>query len=93
MIRLLVGRWRSDEMLRYLQVQAEPTMRGFSARMLQHGGLFVLLPNNHVPCLLPSEFPSMSHVSCPMLLATLLPSPNPRWSPSSVEVLEALPPA
>ena len=45
----LVGRWRSDEMLCYLHVQAEPTMRGFSARMLQHGS-FVLLPNNDVPC-------------------------------------------
>jgi hypothetical protein len=45
----LVGRWCSDEMLRYLHVQAEPTMRGFSARMLQHGS-FVLLPNNDVPC-------------------------------------------
>jgi hypothetical protein len=45
----LVGWWRSDEMLHYLHVQAKPTMRGFSARMLQHGS-FVLLPNNKVPC-------------------------------------------
>ena len=43
----LVGRWRSDEMLRYLHVQAE--LRGFSARMLKHGS-FVLLPHNDVPC-------------------------------------------
>jgi hypothetical protein len=42
-IRLL-GRWRSDEMLRYLHVQAEPIMRHFSSQMLS-GGNFTLLPN------------------------------------------------
>jgi hypothetical protein len=46
-IRLL-GRWRSDEMLRYLTVQAQPIMRDFSARMLQ-GGQYTLLPNTQVP--------------------------------------------
>jgi hypothetical protein len=46
-IRLL-GRWRSDEMLRYLHVQAEPIMRDFSRRMLS-GGTFTLLPNQDVP--------------------------------------------
>ena len=46
-IRLL-GRWRSDEMLRYLHLQAEPVMRNFSAMMLQ-GGQFVLNPNQDVP--------------------------------------------
>jgi hypothetical protein len=46
-IRLL-GRWRSDEMLRYLHVQAEPVMRNFSTQMLQHG-TFTLLPNQDVP--------------------------------------------
>jgi hypothetical protein len=44
----LIGRWRSDEMLRYLHVQAEPVMRDFSSRMLQHGA-FTLLPNSDVP--------------------------------------------
>ena len=48
-IRLL-GRWRSDEMLRYLHVQAEPIMHHFSSRMLA-GGNFTLLPNQHVPLL------------------------------------------
>ena len=43
-IRLL-GRWRSDEMLRYLHVQAEPVMRNFSSQMLT-GGHFALLPNH-----------------------------------------------
>jgi hypothetical protein len=46
-IRLL-GRWRSDEMLRYLHVQAEPVMRDFSRLMLA-GGAFNLLPNQDVP--------------------------------------------
>ena len=44
----LLGRWRSDEMLRYLHVQAKPVMRNFSSRMLQHGA-FTLLPNSDVP--------------------------------------------
>ena len=48
-IRLL-GRWRSDEMLRYLHVQAEPIMRDFARRMLNHGD-FRLLPNQEVPTL------------------------------------------
>jgi hypothetical protein len=78
--RLLAGRWRSDEiMICYLDVQAEPTMCGFSARMLQHGS-FILLPNNDAPAsnFPPSEFPSMSHVSCPHVscptMVAMLPS-------------------
>jgi hypothetical protein len=43
-IRLL-GRWRSDEMFRYLHVQAEPIMRNFSSQMLA-GGDYTLLPNH-----------------------------------------------
>jgi len=39
----LIGRWRSDTMLRYLTTQAEPVMRDFSQRMVNHGQ-FVLLP-------------------------------------------------
>jgi hypothetical protein len=46
----LLGRWCSDEMLRYLHVQAAPTMRDFSKRMLAHGD-YVLLPNDAVPFL------------------------------------------
>jgi hypothetical protein len=46
-IRLL-GRWRSDEMLRYLTVQAQPIMRDFASRMLA-GGQYTLLPNADVP--------------------------------------------
>ena len=46
-IRLL-GRWRSDEMLRYLHLQAAPLMRNFSRDMLR-GGTFTLIPNQLVP--------------------------------------------
>ena len=41
-IRLL-GRWRSDEMLRYLHVQAVPIVAPIAAAMLRHGH-FSLLP-------------------------------------------------
>ena len=46
-IRLL-GRWRSDEMLRYLHTQAGPVTRLFSQKMLA-GGSFTLIPNQQVP--------------------------------------------
>ncbi|KAI2494664.1 hypothetical protein MHU86_19843 [Fragilaria crotonensis] len=39
----LVGRWRSDEMYRYLHVQAQPVMNGLAAAMLR-GGSFRLTP-------------------------------------------------
>jgi hypothetical protein len=44
----LLGRWRSDEMLKYLTVQAQPIMRDFSSPMLQ-GGRYTVLPNATVP--------------------------------------------
>jgi hypothetical protein len=40
----LIGRWRSDEMLRYLNIQAQPVMADFSRRMI-HGGHYSMLPN------------------------------------------------
>jgi len=47
-IRLL-GRWRSDEMLRYLHVQAFPVVASLAPTMLQHGN-YALIPNNiHTP--------------------------------------------
>ena len=46
-IRLL-GRWRSDEMLRYLHTQANPLLRTFASQMLT-GGHFTLIPNQLVP--------------------------------------------
>jgi hypothetical protein len=42
-IRLL-GRWRSDEMLRYLHVQAFPIVAPLAAQMVHHGA-FALIPN------------------------------------------------
>ena len=39
----MVGRWRSDELYRYLHVQAQPVMTGLSAAMLR-GGDFRLAP-------------------------------------------------
>jgi hypothetical protein len=44
----LIGLWRSDEMLCYLHVQAEPLMRGYSSLMLA-GGNYTLHPNSAVP--------------------------------------------
>jgi hypothetical protein len=41
-IRLL-GRWRSDEMLRYLHVQAQPLMQKSASKMLQ-GGHYSFVP-------------------------------------------------
>jgi hypothetical protein len=71
----LIGRWRSDEMLRYLHVQAAPLMRGFAARMLADGN-YTLLPNaavagaaqpstHHPP---PSPF---THLSMATIVAAL----------------------
>lgn len=43
----LIGRWRSDEMLRYLHLTAEPIMRDFSSRMLQ--AEYSMTPSQLVP--------------------------------------------
>jgi hypothetical protein len=45
-IRLL-GRWRSDEMLRYLHVQALPIVAPLATLMVQHG-YFSFIPNNRI---------------------------------------------
>ena len=44
----LVGRWRSDEMLRYLHTQAYPLMHTFAQAMSTFGS-FSLLPGQYVP--------------------------------------------
>ena len=44
----LIGRWRSDEMMRYLHVHAEPIMRNFSKLMISHGN-YNLLTHTDVP--------------------------------------------
>ena len=40
-----IRRWKSDEMLRYLHVKAEPIMRNFSKLMISHGNYNLLLHN------------------------------------------------
>ena len=52
LIRLL-GRWRSDAMLRYLHLTAQPLMRKFSTQMLQ-GGDYTLIPSDSM-----SELPQL----------------------------------
>jgi hypothetical protein len=44
----LLGRWRSDEMLRYLHVQAFPVVASLAPAMLLHGH-FTLIPNTPLP--------------------------------------------
>lgn len=44
----LIGRWRSDEMLRYLHIQAYPLMKDYSRRMLNAGD-YTVIPNQLVP--------------------------------------------
>ena len=44
----LIGRWRSDEMLRYLHCQAAPLMSDYARKMLT-GGQYTLHPNQLVP--------------------------------------------
>ena len=57
----LVGRWRSDEMLRYLHLQAYPLMRTFARRMLSTGN-FSLLPDQD---LAPDAVPILDLVPLP----------------------------
>jgi hypothetical protein len=54
----LVGRWRSDEMLRYLHLQAYPLMHTF-ARQMHSQGSFTLLPGQTVP---PAVLPLLDQV-------------------------------
>jgi len=43
----LLGRWRSDEMLRYLHLTAEPIMLNFAQKMLNAD--YTISPNQLVP--------------------------------------------
>ena len=44
----LIGRWKSDAMLRYLHVQAFPLMQDYASIMLK-AGTYTLIPNQYVP--------------------------------------------
>lgn len=57
----LVGRWRSDEMLRYLHLQAYPLMHTFARRMVSAGN-FTLLPGQDIA---PDAVPLLDHVPLP----------------------------
>jgi len=57
----LVGRWRSDEMLRYLHLQAYPLRRTFARRMLTSGN-FSLLPDQDIA---PAAVPLLDLVPLP----------------------------
>ena len=45
----LIGRWRSDEMYRYLHVQAQPIMSGVATAMLRGGDFRLNLPSLPAP--------------------------------------------
>ena len=45
----LIGRWRSDEMLHYLHVQAAPLMVADYSRRMLESGQYTLIPNQMVP--------------------------------------------
>ena len=47
MIRLM-GRWRSDEMFRYLHLTADPITKNFARRMLSAD--YTIAPGQLVPC-------------------------------------------
>jgi len=47
-IRLL-GRWRSDEMMRYLHVQALPILAPLATQMVTHGAFALLPQHNPIP--------------------------------------------
>ena len=42
----LMGRWRSDDMLRYLHTTAKTFTEGITSRMVQHGD-YALIPPAH----------------------------------------------
>ncbi|KAL7474742.1 hypothetical protein ACHAW6_000702, partial [Cyclotella cf. meneghiniana] len=44
----LIGRWRSDERLRYLHLQAAPLMQDYVCKLLMAGD-YSLIPNQLVP--------------------------------------------
>jgi len=68
---LLVGRSRSDEMLRFLHLQAQPIMHDLSCQMLA-GGNYSLIPGQDIPNVLqenpnpviPSGIPPLLPMAC-----------------------------
>jgi hypothetical protein len=58
----LVGRWRSDEMFRYLHPQAYPLMHTFAQQMMDHGN-FSFVPGTSIP---PAAEPLLNAVPLPV---------------------------
>jgi methylphosphotriester-DNA--protein-cysteine methyltransferase len=46
----ILGRWRSDAMIRYLHMQAQPIVQHFAAKMYNNGN-YSFLPDETVPLL------------------------------------------
>jgi hypothetical protein len=44
----MMGRWNSDDMMRYLHIQAQPIINNYDARMYNHGTC-AFLPDETVP--------------------------------------------
>ena len=44
----LLGRWHSDQMMRYLHAQAQPIVHRLAAKMYNHGQ-YTFLPTDTVP--------------------------------------------
>ena len=40
----LVGRWRSDPILRYIDTEAKSFTKGLSAKMSEHGAYALIMP-------------------------------------------------
>ena len=43
----LVGRWRSNTMLRYLHTMANSFTKGLSAKMFEHGAYVLIPPDDY----------------------------------------------
>lgn len=72
----IIGRWKSDSMLRYLRTQAIPLLSNHAAAMLHHGS-YTFAPTNPDPDLLPRETPTR-------IRAELVPLREPTVQPTAV---------
>ena len=54
---MLLGRWKSDAMLRYLRIQAASHAHNYAQQMLDHGA-FTFQPSSYSPSALPDQAPA-----------------------------------
>jgi hypothetical protein len=71
----LLGRWRSDAMLRYLRAMAQPVVQDAATQMLQHGEYTFGPRADASPDLLPQETPAAIRNLCVDLSQTTLGTP------------------